>query len=85
MLSEKMRVMESQLKALQHQPSTEAAIVEQQIDDLVIEKSILTVQLAEAESERQGMKQDVELVLWSDKELEQWIASLQQITAVSTQ
>ena len=79
-MAERMSTLESKLEAFQQQAITEEA-VERQVDELLKETSLLRVQLAEAESEREGMNQEVKLVQM-EKTLEEEVISLQQITIV---
>ena len=77
-LSEKVHMQESQLWELQQQAIKDEA-VEEQVDEVMGKASVLRVELAEAERERHMMAQNVELALWNEKQLQDWMASLQQI------
>ena len=83
-MSENMETLQSRLQVLKQQATTEEA-VEEEMEGLVGKISILRVQIAKAESERQGMTRNVELVLRNKKQLEEWITSLQRIITVSVQ
>ena len=80
--AERMLKLESKLQALQQRAITEES-VEKQVDELIKETSLLRVQLAEAESEKQGVNQEVKHVQMKEKALEEEVMSLQQVTTVS--
>ena len=79
---QELQALKSQLRVLQQRTLSDEA-VGKQVYELIAETSILRVKIAEAESERQGISQNVKLALWYKKDLEEWMASLQQTIGVS--
>ncbi len=82
-MSEQVQALESRLQEVMGQQTTsDKAIKEEQVDELVVEISDLRVRLAEAKGEKEETDLKLEAVQEEQRKMKQWIENLDKMISV---